>query len=51
MHGFDLYLEYVGNYKAAKDTISKCRNANQQFADIMDQVNQILSKKKFKRVC
>lgn len=39
MHGFDLYSTYIGNYKHAMETIAKCRNANQQFAAIMDQVS------------
>lgn len=45
MHGFDLYSTYIGNYKHAMETIAKCRNANQQFAAIMDQDIRIASLK------
>jgi len=42
MHSFDIYLGYIGNYKVAMETILKCRQANQQFSSIMDQVGIFL---------
>ena len=36
---------YIGNYKHAMETVMKCKNANQQFAAIMEQVKQRLHAK------
>ena len=42
MMKFDLYESYIGNYKNAMETIVKCKNANEQFAKIMEQVQIFL---------
>ena len=41
MDQFQTYYGYIGNYKTALDTVLKCKNANHQFKDIMEQVNDL----------